>query len=111
MARRDQRSEAAEQWRRLYRTARWQGIRRGQLAARPLCAMCLEDGHTRAATICNHVDKDAKQTKEGFFAGPFNSLCKTHHDSTQQRQERTGHVIGCDADGWPRDPEHPWNRA
>lgn len=71
--------------------------------------MCLEDGRTTAATICNHVDKEAKVTVEGFFAGPFSSLCKTHHDATQQSYERTGLMRGCDESGWPRDKRHGWN--
>lgn len=71
--------------------------------------MCLTDGHTTPATICDHADKEAKATEEGFFAGPFRSLCKQHHDSTRQREERRGIVIGCGPDGWPLDPDHPWN--
>lgn len=106
----DRRSEQAEGWRRLYKTRQWQGIRTAQLSAHPLCAMCLEDGHTTPATICNHVDKSAKATVEGFYAGPFNSLCAAHHDSTQQSDERTGRIKGCDESGWPRDPRHAWNR-
>lgn len=109
--RRDQRSEQAQQWRRLYKTERWRRIRAAQLAAHPLCKTCQEDGRITAATVCNHTDKDAKQTEDGFFAGPFTSECAPCHDSIIQRQERRGHVIGCDETGQPRDPEHPWNKA
>lgn len=104
---RDQRSEQAEAYRRLYRTKRWRETRARQLRDHPLCEMCLP--RITPATICNHIDKDAKLTEEGFFAGPFNSLCATHHDSTQQRIERRGHGIGCDASGMPLDPRHHWN--
>ncbi len=107
--RRDDRSEQADGWRRLYRTRQWQGIRTAQLSAQPLCAMCLEDGRVTSATICNHIDKASKGTVEGFYAGPFNSLCKTHHDATQQSYERTGLMRGCDEDGWPIDKRHGWN--
>lgn len=106
----DQRSEQAGQYRWLYRTKRWLETRARQLSEHPLCAMCLEDGRITAATVCNHVDKDSKLTIEGFFAGPFNSLCTTHHDSTQQRMEKRGHGIGSDAAGMPLDPNHHWNR-
>ena len=102
----DTRSEAAQEYRRLYRTRRWREVRADQLSRHPLCAMCLEHGRITAATICNHVDKDAKQTEEGFFAGPFTSLCAQHHDSTQQRDERridSGKmpIQACGPDGWP----------
>lgn len=104
--RRDDRSEEAQAWRRLYRTKRWLETRRAQLAAHPLCAMCKP--RVVSATVCDHKDKDSKRTEEGFFAGPFQSLCKTHHDSTRQREERTGNVIGCDESGIPLDPKSPW---
>ena len=107
--RRDDRSDEAKAYRRLYRTKRWQWTRADQLARHPLCAMCLPS--VTLATICDHADKDSKATEEGFFRGPFNSLCKTHHDSTRQREERRGYVIGCDESGLPLDPGHHWNNA
>lgn len=106
--RRDDRSEEAQQWRRLYRTKRWLGTRAKQLADYPLCAMCLP--RIVSATVCDHVDKDSKATEEGFFGGPFQSLCKTHHDATRQREEKRGYIIGSDESGQPLDPQHPWNR-
>lgn len=104
----DKRSEAASEYRRLYRTRRWLQTRADQLSRHPLCFMCLP--RVTAATVCDHVDKASKATEEGFFAGPFQSLCKTHHDSTKQREEKRGHRIGCDDDGWPIDPKHHWNQ-
>ena len=106
----DARSVDAREYRRLYRTARWRRTREAQLAAHPLCEMCLEQRTITPATVCNHVNKDSKATEEGFFAGPVNSLCAPHHDSTQQRQERRGYTIGCAEDGKPLDPNHHWNR-
>ena len=104
---RDQRSGQAETYRRLYRTQRWLETRAKQLADHPLCDMCLP--RITAATVCNHVDRNAKLTEQGFFAGPFNSLCTTHHNSTQQRMEKRGHGIGSDDAGMPLDPNHHWN--
>ena len=106
----DIRSAKAQAYRSLYKTARWRETRKRQLSAQPLCRMCEQQGRTTPATVCDHDDPKSKETEEGFFAGPFSSLCKVHHDSTKQRQERRGHVIGCDANGWPLDPEHRWNR-
>jgi hypothetical protein len=73
--------------------------------------MCAAAGRTTAATVCDHVDPKSKATEEGFFAGPFASLCKLHHDSTKQREERRGHVIGCGEDGIPLDAGHHWNKG
>ena len=109
--RRDARSEASAAYRHLYRTARWRRLRLAQLAAHPLCASCLTMGRTTPASVCNHADKAAKATPEGFYAGPFTSLCALHHDSTQQREERRGYQIGCGLDGTPNDPRHHWNKG
>lgn len=103
-----ERSTAALEYRRFYNTKRWRQTRTDQLFRHPLCFMCLP--RVTAAIVCDHVDKASKATEEGFFAGPFQSLCKPHHDSTKQREERSGRVIGCDDDGVPLDPKHHWNR-
>lgn len=105
----DTRSEAAQEYRRLYRTRRWRDVRADQLSRHPLCAMCLP--RVTAATVVDHVIKDSKKTEEGFFAGPFASLCKAHHDSAKQKQERRGYVIGSDESGTPLDPNHHWHKG
>lgn len=108
MVRPDRRSAEAAAYRRLYRTRRWLQERDRQLTEHPLCAMCLP--RVTAATVCDHVDPRDKDDPETFFTGAKQSLCKTHHDSTKQREERRGHVIGCDDAGMPLDPNHHWNR-
>lgn len=108
MARPDRRSAEAAVYRRLYRTKRWLQERDRQLTEHPLCAMCLP--RVTAATVCDHVDPRDKDDLETFFTGAKQSLCKTHHDSTKQREERRGHIIGCDDAGMPLDPNHHWNR-
>lgn len=108
MSQSDTRSPEAQAYRRLYGTARWRRTREAQLTKQPLCEMCLP--RITRATVCDHVDPKSKASPTTFFAGPFASLCKPHHDGAKQRQERRGYVVGCDADGRPRDPNHPWNR-
>ncbi|HFG0619160.1 TPA: HNH endonuclease, partial [Yersinia enterocolitica] len=34
-----------------------------------------------------------------------------HHDSTKQRMEKSGVVIGCDMNGIPIDPNSHWNKS
>ena len=104
----DARSDQSAAWRHLYRTARWRKIRSAQLATRPLCELCAQEGRTTVATVCNHVDKASKATEAGFYSGPFSSLCKTCHDGAFQSFENTGSLRGSDASGWPLDPNHHW---
>jgi 5-methylcytosine-specific restriction protein A len=106
----EQRSSEAEAYHRWYKTARWQRLRAAHLATEPLCRMCLTDKRAVPATVCDHVEPH-RGNERAFWAGPFQSLCKPHHDSTKQREEKQGRVIGGDIHGWPLDPAHPWNRS
>ena len=62
--------------------------------------MCLEQGDIVAATICDHV-KPHKGDPDAFWGGPYQSLCKLHHDAAKQSEERGGHRIAIGTDGWP----------
>lgn len=105
----DRRSPEAEAYRKLYKTARWQRARTAQLRKHPVCNRCRKRGRITIATVCHHTDKDSKSTVEGFFAGPFESLCAPCHDSDAQSEEAKGYSSAIDADGWPTDPRHPAN--
>lgn len=109
--RRDQRSKEAEAWRGLYNLAAWKAARKVQLHRQPLCELCLKMGHTKPATVVNHrIPHKGEWT---LFTDPKNhqSVCKPHHDSTIQGDERRGYTGEVDADGWPSDPAHPANRG
>lgn len=94
----------------LYSTSEWQRLRRYHLSRNPLCVMCEAQGRITAATVVDHI-KPHKGDRALFF-DPDNlqSLCKTHHDSTKQRQEKTGRLPGCDESGVPLDAGHHWRR-
>jgi len=93
----------------LYYTARWSRLRKAQLKREPLCHLCLALGRTTPATICDHVEPHKGDVAK-FWAGPFQSLCKQCHDSAKQVEERSGLLKGCDQDGYPVDPKHPWGK-
>ena len=63
----------------MYQNTRWRKRRAEQLRKFPLCEKCLEQGRAVEATVCDHIDPH-KGDLEKFWAGPFQSLCKTHHD-------------------------------
>lgn len=111
--RRHHRSPEAEAYRRWYRLAIWRGrngLRARQLARQPLCERCRKAGRITAATVVNH--RKPHKGDWSLFIDPQNheSLCAPHHDGLIQREEASGHAIGCDVDGRPMDPGHPWNR-
>lgn len=97
------------QYRYLYKTARWLSLREDRLARWPLCAYCLEIGRITGATVVDH--KKPHKGDEELFFDPDNhqSLCKHCHDSHKQAQERGGGLRGGNAQGIPIDPNHHWN--
>lgn len=83
----DKRRAERYEWRKWYGSARWQKIRAIQLNEFPLCRFCAEDGRVTAATECDHVEPH-KGNPDKFYAGPFQSLCKSCHARDKQRAER-----------------------
>lgn len=84
---RDRRSAAP--WRGWYSLAVWKQIRERELRAHPYCARCTLDGHTVIATVVNH-NPPHRGDWSAFVNGPFETLCKHHHDADVQAEERAG---------------------
>lgn len=89
----------------------WRKARRIFLAENPLCRMCLDDGRETAATVVDHRVPHLGNETLFWDTANWQALCKLHHDSTKQREEKTGREIGCGDDGWPVDPAHHWNKG
>ena len=86
---------------------RWQQSSKLFLKQHPLCRFCDEQGIATPATIVDHRVPHKGDLKLFWDQTNWQPLCKTHHDSTKQAQERRGYAQGCDADGWPTDLNHP----
>jgi 5-methylcytosine-specific restriction protein A len=85
----DANRRATTETRRLYSTARWQRLRAAQLADEPLCRFCTEAGVVTAATVCDHTEPHRGDV-DRFWAGPFQSLCASCHNSTKHSLEMGG---------------------
>lgn len=94
------------------RGRRLQAIRARWFALHPFCVRCQEANPPRRtlATQLDHItplhrggldfDRDNGTNRQG--------LCEPCHEL--KSAEDLGHKPkGCDADGWPTDPRHPWN--
>ncbi|CQJ05243.1 HNH endonuclease [Yersinia bercovieri] len=104
--------------------SRWAKARAAFLRDNPLCVMCQQQGRIEAATVVDHIAPH--RLKEALMSGNvvqiakaqklfwdrknWQSLCTPHHSSTKQRQEKSGYVVGCTADGMPIDPNSHWNK-
>lgn len=86
----DARRLAESETRKLYNTPEWRAIRRQTLEGARW--MCQTPGcravHTKAHPLhCDHVVPH-RGDAEKFFAGPFQALCETCHNSAKQREEK-----------------------
>lgn len=100
-----------------YSTARWRRLRSLKLATDPLCEPCTAAGRL---TVANTVDHDVPISAGGpAFPGldGLTSMCPSCHGQKTARGSEAGAVRttrpiqprrGCDADGNPLDPAHPW---
>jgi 5-methylcytosine-specific restriction protein A len=88
-------------YKRWYKTARWRRLRERQLHDEPLCRMCRP--RITPATVCDH-EKAHRGDEAQFWAGPFQSLCATCHNSDKQRIEKGGKAkVRIGNDGWPEE--------
>lgn len=80
--------DARLEWRAWYKTARWQKMR-WQILVRDgfTCAMCGRLEGDTSQLVCDHIERHGGNAVQ-FWAGPFQTLCKTCHDGTKQRVER-----------------------
>jgi 5-methylcytosine-specific restriction protein A len=97
-----------------YSTARWQRLRHAQLCAHPFCEGC----KPHRMTIANHVDHRVAISAGGDAFPPIGtglaSYCAGCHSAKTARGAEAGAIKsdrprkGCDANGMPLDPTHPW---
>ena len=98
----------------LYDTAAWQRLRRAHLAIEPACRGCAAMGRLTLANTVDHV----VAVSEGGHPFPGHdglaSYCPSCHNAKTARGAEAGAIRtskprrGCDADGNPLDPTHPW---
>ena len=77
----------------LYDTYKWRyKLRPQHLKAHPLCVFCEKIGKLTIASVVDHI-RPHRENEELFFdRHNLQSLCKTCHDATKQRMEKSGIV-------------------
>lgn len=94
---------------------RWRSIRATHLSMEPLCRHCLALGRVTPATEVDHINGRADRA-EDYEPDNLQSLCeRCHSRKTRLAQAAAAGLqvddVGCDADGNPTDPDHPWNSS
>ena len=90
---------------------RWRGYRAQYLRQHPVCVMCRETGRINSASVVDHIIPHKGDYQLFWDKENHQSLCKPCHDRHKQRQEKSGVVVGCTADGIPLDAQHHWNKG
>lgn len=85
----------------------WRRLRAAILGERPLCQHCLDRGVIEPATEVDHVNNDPSDNRPEALQ----SLCKPCHSRKTQRDMGNKVAMGCDADGYPLDPDHDWQKS
>ena len=99
---------AYERW---YHSKRWERLARIHKAMNPCCVMCAEHGVVMAAEVTDHVIPHRGSEHLFWDMKNWQSLCKAHHDHDKKQLEgKKGFVTDIGADGFPVDPNHPFNR-
>ncbi|SCW36769.1 5-methylcytosine-specific restriction enzyme A [Sphingobium faniae] len=98
-----------------YNTTTWRDLRFAHLALFPACKGCEAMGRLTRANTVDHI----VPISEGGAAFPghdgLRSYCQACHSAKTARGTEAGAIRstkprkGCDVDGWPLDPAHPWN--
>lgn len=88
-------------------SAAWRRLRDRVLARDPLCQECYKRDYITPATDADHINGDPSDNSMRNLQG----LCHSCH-SRKTRREMNGSAEqwGCDANGLPLDPDHPWNK-
>lgn len=94
-----------------YSSAEWGRIRTRQLARAPMCEGC----ERAPAREVDHV-KPISDGGSRRDASNLQSLCKGCHSAKTNAQRRGLAWVpekhrGCDVNGYPLDPAHPWSAA
>lgn len=88
-------------------SAAWQRLRASVLHSEPLCRICKARGILTQATDVDHVSGDpSDNTPENL-----QPLCHECHSLKTARDHGKDVYMGCDVDGMPLDPSHPWSKT
>lgn len=85
----------------------WRKLRALVLSEAPLCQHCAARGLIVQATDVDHIDNDPTNNDPRNLA----SLCAPCHSRKTQADMGKRVNWGCDVNGIPLDPNHPWNKS
>lgn len=88
---------------------KWSKARDIYLQQYPLCIMCEQMNIIEPATVVDHIQPHKGDEILFWDRDNWQSLCKHHHDSAKQAQEKSGIMRGGNINGEPLDKNHHWH--
>ena len=85
----------------------WQRLRASVLSGEPLCRHCAARGIVTEATDVDHISGDPGDNS----SENLQPLCHSCHSRKTASDHGKRVSMGCDVDGLPLDPAHPWARV
>ena len=85
----------------------WQRLRASVLNGEPLCRHCAARGIVTEATDVDHVSGDPGDNS----SENLQPLCHECHSRKTASDQGKRVSMGCDVDGLPLDPNHPWAKV
>ena len=96
---------------RLYDSVRWRRLRNMVLNEEPLCRLCSTINRITPSKIADHIIPHRDNPDLFWDRDNLQALCPTCHSGIKRVQENTGIMPGCDINGFPIDPNHPWGKG
>lgn len=97
-----------------YNTSTWKRLRHAHLLLYPMCEGCKAIGRDVVANTVDHVHAISDGGNPFPGHDGLTSYCPSCHSAKTARGSEAGAIRsskprrGCDADGNPLDPAHPW---
>ncbi len=89
----------------------WKTLRAEVLASEPLCRMCTARGLVVPATDVDHIEDSREDYTDDNSRENLQSLCHDCHSLKTAASMNKSVFLGCDVNGLPLDPAHPWNKS
>lgn len=83
----DRKREKDKPWRKLYRSARWEAVRRTLLARGPMCVECQKRGLVKPATDIDHIVPHRGDLTLFWMKTNWQALCHSCHSIKTRRGE------------------------
>lgn len=85
----------------------WRAIRQMVLDREPLCRYCKARGIVTPATEVDHIHGDTADNR----LQSLQPLCAECHNHKSACGAAGVYMKGCDVNGFPLDPRHPWHKG